>query len=266
MFDINKPVTNPDLVKAINDSYPNQIDKQKHIILEARKARLLAPVLISPEPEGEINVNERVIKKDTTISFNLIEDTNNQKYFIAFTDWNALRKWRNIEKQQTIVTSFDDLSSMVLNSHDGHSGFVINPYGEDIVFRRSLLEALHEEQNMPIINSTNEYVVKKDSKVMLGQPRVFPQDLVDAITRYLENQKMVRAAYFMQMLREEELSYLLIIDFSGNKKVLFGGISKSVQGYLNGMNIDMMPLETGFAQEAIRNVKPFYMRKRPSMF
>lgn len=114
MFDINKPVTNPDLVKAINDSYPNQIDKQKHIILEARKARLLAPVLISPEPEGEINVNERVIKKDTTISFNLIEDTNNQKYFIAFTDWNALRKWRNIEKQQTIVTSFDDLSSMVL--------------------------------------------------------------------------------------------------------------------------------------------------------
>ena len=266
MIDINKPVTNPDLVKAINDSYPNQIDKQKRIVLEATKAHLLAPVLISPEPEGDINVNERVVKKDTTISFNYLEDTNNQKYFIAFTDWNALRKWRNIEKQQTLVVTFDDLSSMVLNSNNGHAGFVINPYGEDIVFRRPLLEALKEEQNKPIIGNACEYVVKKDTRVMLGQPKVFPQDLVDAITRYLENQKMVRAAYFMQMLREEELSYLLIVDFSGNKKVLFGGISKSVQGYLNGMNIDMMPLETGFAQEAIRNVKPFYVRKRLSIF
>jgi len=108
-------------------------------------------------------------------------------------------------------------------------------------------------------------VVKKDTRIMLGQPRVFPQELVDAITRYLENQKMVRAAYFMQMFREEELSYLLIVDFLGDKKELFSGIAKNVQGYLNGMNINMMPLEAGFAQEAIRNIKPFYIRKRFSI-
>ncbi len=266
MIDINKPVTNPDLLKAINDSYPNQTDRQKQIILEVRKAHLLAPVLISPEPEGDINVNERVIKKDTTISFNLIEDTNNQTFLIAFTDWNALRKWSNIENQQTLIVTFEDLSSMVLNSKDGHAGFVINPYGEDIVFRRSLLEALKEEQNKPIIDNSCEYVVKKDTSVMLGQPRVFPQELVDAIKRYLKNQRMVRAAYFMQMLRDEEISYLLIVDFSGDKKELFSGIANSAQGYLNGMNIDMMPLEAGFAQNAVRNVKPFYIRSLFGVF
>lgn len=260
MIDINTPVTNPDLLSALKDTSSSQENRLERIVAEAKKAHFLAPVSISLEHANDKSSREIVLEKDTTIRFNLIKNAMNQEFFVVFTDWNALRKWRNVENQQTLIVTFEDMSSMVLNSKDCHEGFVINPFGEDFVFTKQLIQALMQEQNNPTIGNADEVVVRKDTEVLLGQPRIYPKDLIESIIKVLKKQKKVKAAYFMQMLREKEISYLIVVDFSGDKKELFDDIAICARPYLNGMYIDLMPLESGFAQNAIRNLKPFYIR------
>lgn len=93
MIDINKPVTNPELLEAIDamrlDSASENLDK---VINEVMRAHFLSPVIIAPAPDSD-NDGVAVLKEKTTISFHMIEDNMNHSYFLAFTDWDELRKW-----------------------------------------------------------------------------------------------------------------------------------------------------------------------------
>lgn len=73
MMDVNKPVTNPELVRAISEMGENSKEKQDQVINEIMKAHFISPVIISPTPQPSININEAVIKKNTTISLVLLK-------------------------------------------------------------------------------------------------------------------------------------------------------------------------------------------------
>lgn len=85
--------------------------------------------------------------------------------------------------------------------------------------------------------------------------------MVDAVSSFLKRQKNVNAAYLQLMKKEEEYSYLIIVDFSGDKKEVFGGIYQAAQPHMNGMFIDMVPFDSDFGRNATVNVEPFYKRK-----
>jgi SseB protein. len=267
MIDINKPITNPELVKAINEMAENNSqEKWNKVIDEVMKAHFISPIIISPSPEHPTNTNEVVLKQDTKISFNMIENNENQQFFLSFTDWEELRKWHFSENQQTLITTFDDLASMVLNEKGNAEGFVINPYGGSITFNKELIRSLKEEKERRAKGGVVEQVVKRDTTVKLGQPRVYPKQMVDAISQHLKNKKNVKAAYLQLMIKEEEQSYLVIIDFTGDKREVFDGVAKVAMTYLNGMFLDMVPIDDEFGRTATRNVEPFYKRKSFGLF
>jgi hypothetical protein len=61
MIDVNKPVTNPELVRAISEmGKSNSKEKQDQVINEVMKAYFIPPVIISPTLEPSINNNEAV--------------------------------------------------------------------------------------------------------------------------------------------------------------------------------------------------------------
>jgi len=267
MIDVNKPVTNPELVRAISEMGENNSkEKQNQIINEVMKAHFISPVIISPTPESSININEAVLKKNTTISFSIIENTANQKLFLAFTDWDELRKWHNSENQQTLILTFDDLVAMVLDEKGNSDGFVVNPFGGNVIFSKSMIKALKEEKERQAKGGVVEQVVKKDTAVQLGQPRIYPKEMVKAISDHLKNQKNVKAAYLQLMVKEGEQSYLVIIDFTGDKREVFDRVAKVAMSYLNGMFIDMVPFDSEFGRNATKNIEPFYKRKTFGLF
>lgn len=267
MVDVNTPVTNPELVVAIKEVQENSTpETQDNLINEVMKAHFIAPVNISPVPGPSDETGSVTLNEKTTISFNIIENTANQQFFLAFTDWEELGKWHKSEKQQTLILTFDDLAAMVLDEKGNSDGFVINPYGGNIVFNRGLVKALRDEKERRANGGVVEHEVKKDTSVQLGQPRVYPQELVNAISDHLKKQKNVQAAYLQLMVKDGEQSYLVVVDFTGDRRALFDGIAKVAMPHLNGMFIDLVPMNSDFGLNATRSVEPFYKKKRFGLF
>lgn len=267
MIDVNKPVTNPELKVAIKVMKESDTkESQDHLINEVMKAHFISPVIISPLPGNSGDSSQAVLKKNTKIDFSIIENTAKQQFFLAFTDWKELRKWHKGENRQTLILTFDNLAAMVLDKKGNSEGFAINPYGENIIFNKTMIRALWEEKERQAKGGVIEQVVKKDTTVQLEQPKIYPKEMVNAISNYLKKQKNVQAAYLQLMIKEGEQSYLVIVDFTGDRRKIFDGIVNVVMSYLNGMFIDLVPYDSDFGRNATNNIEPFYKKKKFGLF
>ena len=77
----------------------------------------------------------------------MLSTEDGRKFFMAFTDWMELKKWKDEENQQTFAMSFDDYAGMLLRKDaQGNSspalGFVINPFGGNIVVTREMVAGM----------------------------------------------------------------------------------------------------------------------------
>ena len=60
---------------------------------------------------------------------------------------------------------------------------------------------------------------------------------------------------------ETNKSWLLILDFEGDRNYIFSKISQAARNYLGNMYLDMLPYEDDFAKNAVVNHKTFYNKK-----
>ncbi|MNC78298.1 hypothetical protein D3C75_1304700 [compost metagenome] len=67
------------------------------------------------------------------------------------------------------------------------------------------------------------------------------------------------------MIKEADKSYLLVLDFTGDKEQLFSNIAKIAMPYAGGMYIDFIPYADSFGKSAVKASSPFY-KKRPWPF
>ena len=131
-----KPLTNPELLQAVERMNREQSRESREAVLDLviSTARFLAPVTITPAPDGSL-------EEGTAIQFQLLANQDDQPFFPAFTSWEELRKLCGPKNQQTLVLSFPDYAKMVLQ--DGRAaGFVIDPFGCCLSFDRPMLEHL----------------------------------------------------------------------------------------------------------------------------
>jgi len=64
------------------------------------------------------------------------------------------------------------------------------------------------------------------------------------------------------MVKENEKSYLLIVDFKGDRNSVFSAIANAAIPHIhNGMPVDMVPFTDKFGRDAATG-EPFYRRKK----
>ncbi len=146
-MDVNRPVENPELIAAIKLlCADNSEENQANMINEVLKASFITPVKITPDPPAPDAEGKTVLPKETVIGFVTLENAEKEELFLAFTDWQQLAIWRVKGDEQTIVVTYDDLSTLVLDPRGKSSGFVINPYGDNIVIRKQLIKTINEKR------------------------------------------------------------------------------------------------------------------------
>lgn len=258
-MDVNTPVTNPILVHAIkeikNEITPKTQDEYFKAVMDAR---FLSPVTIDPPlPAGKDG--KTTLTEDTKINFFGYTDGNGDEYLPVYTDWVALKKWRDIPDEQTVITSYKDISGMVL-SNSQSKGFVINPYSHHIPVRRNMIEHINARPH-------NQWTVKKGAKVHLGTPANDPVSLKSAISKHLKKQKNVKSAYLALMEKDKEFSFLIVVDFVGDRNTTFQGIaSAAVPQLKKEERIDMVPAGSDIGKQVMHDFQPFYKRKMFRMF
>lgn len=250
MIDVNKPVTNPELVDSMNKFLNERSAENEGVLIEKiTKAHYLAPIILQGEIENGI------LKAGSTISFKMLTNSLGETFFMAFTDWDELAKW-STEKEETLISTYDDLKSMVLKDTENVKGFVINPYGQNIVITPELMQYFSQ--------SKSEVVIEKDTKILLGQPANYPHEMVNALSDFFKNHTEVEKAFLFLAHKEgdEKPNLMLIIDFTGEKEALFPQIAAVAQGYLGKDEfIDLVSMGTGFGKNAAKGAVPFYKKK-----
>ncbi|MBR3787230.1 MAG: SseB family protein [Firmicutes bacterium] len=139
------PVSNPDLIKAINKAKenPDQINSNR-MLNEAVKAKYLIPIKMESTIVMDGNKGYGDVE-DANINFELLKANTGKIYYPVFTDLKELQKCAVDKNQSSMVVSFDDLAALLLQPMNAIAGFVINPMGDNICFSTHMIAAMKKD-------------------------------------------------------------------------------------------------------------------------
>jgi len=252
-MDINKPITNLKLVEILDEiknNYSHQ--KEAEFFKELVCTKFLVP--ITSDSLTECSSGETILKENVTIKFVAINDSEGNVYLPVFTDWEEIKKWNSEDNVKTLILTFQDCKTIAMGEDNEHKGFVLNPFGQNIVFGENLIQQVGQE------NVESE----KEETVMLGVPEQYPVQMVADIKKNLLYMPSVKSAYLLLMIRDEnDKSYLLIVDSSDEHNIIFEKIGDIAMKYLGEEEkLDFVPLSSEFGRSAIEGHTPFYERKQ----
>lgn len=259
--DVNQPVFNPrlkGLLAAARLKRTQECIKDiTNLIFEeiAMQANFLSIIELSEEPVANGD-GTATFQKDSMMRIPMISTQDNKHFYPVFTDWGEIRKWTNCPSNKTMILDFDSYAEMVLRD-DKTEGIAINPFGADFILDRKTIEHIRTRKDI-ITKGVSEQKVTKGTQVTLGEPKDYPTEMVGAIKTYLNGEPAIRKAWLRLMCRNEEYSYLLVVDFEGDKDSVFGKIADAARPYLRNMYIDMIPFADDFGKQAVEGVEPFY--------
>lgn len=149
MKPIDNDVVNPALMLAISRMKEhNNIVTQNKMVEEALQARFLVPCVMRFKPGTE--QEERRTTANTFPVINMIKTTEDQLYFMAFTDMGELKKWQDNEGQNVLILGFDDVAGLALNPKSNAAGFVINPLTTNVVFQKHVIEMILDNREKAV--------------------------------------------------------------------------------------------------------------------
>ena len=288
MADIKK-LKKQDLIMAYHlMQYNATPERQAEFMQEVVKARFLAPASFDPEPEtGEDG--KLKLQPNTKVSFPEVANNEGKKYLPAFTDWKSAQKWELKEGQRLIATNFEDYAAMVLRDQDA-SGFVINPFEENIRIERNVIAAIKQQQAAFIKQKLAEAQKRQaEQKVQAaagqgngaaGQPagqqgqsapgqaqrtvtlsfhriEKCPEKFLEEARTYLKTQP-VKKAYLQGLMQGDRKGCLFVLDHEGDEKALFNELAKISKPYMPGMYLYATTVNSDLGKKAINGMEPFY--------
>lgn len=288
MADI-KELKNQDLIMAYHlMQYNATPERQAEFMQEVVKARFLAPASFDPEPEtGEDG--KLKLQPNTKVSFPEVANNEGKKYLPAFTDWKSAQKWELKEGQRLIATNFEDYAAMVLRDQDA-SGFVINPFEENIRIERNVIAAIKQQQaafiKQKLAEAQKRQAEQKGQAAAgqgngaAGQPagqqgqsapgqaqrtvtlsfhriEKCPEKFLEEARTYLKTQP-VKKAYLQGLMQGDRKGCLFVLDHEGDEKTLFNELAKISKPYMPGMYLYATTVNSDLGKKAINGMEPFY--------
>ncbi len=223
--DVNQPVENPKLKTLFAQWRQAQTNDLLNQVFEelVLHSHFLSVISFSVEPTPNNN-GTAVFQKGAVLSLPMITTQDGKSFYPAFTDWEELKKWSALTAPpKTLVLSFDDYAGMVLGK-EGAAGVVINPFSDNFLLNYETLAHLRTQKDLRT-KGVSKQVATKDETVQLGTPKEYPAAMVEAISNYLKTQPTARRAWLRLMIRNNEQSYLLVLDFSGDQDTVFSSIA-----------------------------------------
>lgn len=255
MPEATKPITNPQLVEAIKHLHQNNTPANQNLALDlvVNHAKLLAPVLVTPIPgkKGE--------KQQANIQFQLISTQDGRPFLPAFTDETELKKFIGEKKTQVMVVHFDQYSAM-LSQEQKAQGLVINPMGLSLTLEQKTVLNLAQRKK-ELAQRQNENPAERGTQMVVGDPAELPEEMLQAVCEMAKTHEDIRTLWLRLMLRPDGAQrYMIVVEHTGQQDVVFQAITDAARPHFGEIPVDVIPADTGFAQAAIEDAKPFYAK------
>lgn len=215
---------------------------------------LLTTTPLPADTENQQPIME--VQEDTPIDFALIKSDGGEAFFPLFTDFEQLGKWRSAPSNQALILGFDELAAMISGA-ENVSGISINPFQQNILIPRSGMLKLKEQKEIHQTGHT-QVDLQGQSKVQLMEPGTAADELKAALTNLFSEDPSIKQAWVQLMKKDEETTFLLVVDFDGDRETLFPVIAKAAAPHLQGFYLDIVPYGPGFPENAVADKTAFY--------
>jgi len=254
-------IDNSELEAAIysfrQEMNPTDFNKALKLV---QKAKLFCPASVKETTqavEQEDGTVELAPKKDLTM-FTLTNKEGKQ-YIGAFTSPMQARAANEDNKLPTgnlAVMGIKELYSFLVTSKGQIDGIVINPFSTSFVLTSQMVLSL---------GAAELYVPKQGEPVRITAFKGYPEGFLNKLIDTLNEDGRVKQMYIVMMEKENKTKSLLgIIDHddmpASDRKPLFDKIARAFNDFSQGMHLMFVPYTDGFAQNAIKNAKPCYVR------
>ena len=257
--DVNKPLENFRLNVLLKETKENQTETGMNMLFEeiVMNARFLSVIFLSELPKPNED-GTATFQKNTTMQMPMLSSAGGKHFYPVFTDHAELEKWQKMEKPNTLVLTFDDYAAF-LEKNEQAEGIVINPFSDNFVLNRKLMAHLKTQKDLRT-KGVSRNKITKDTKVMVGEPKEYPAELVEALQEHMKGVPARERAWIRLMIKDNGQSFLVVVDFTGNREEIFGQIAAVARPYLKNIYLDMIPYQDGFGEKAAENVEPFYQK------
>lgn len=241
-----------------NDKSPEAQDKFLNVLV---KSRLITPVTIDPPPTEQDEMGRSKIPPNAKITFHLMKNDNGSLYYPMFSNWEELRKGPHAPTQNTLVLPFREIANIIIKNPESSEGFVLNPFNEGIVVSKQLVEGVVNviekamKEQKPSLSE-----MKVGTDVKLGDFKNPPQEIIDKLTEYFDNTCCVTTAYILAMMHDDKHSFLVVVDYEGDKQKIYTEIGNIIKPLAGDRGIAITDCDSELGKKAMIGRFPFYDR------
>lgn len=261
---INEKISSPQLKKLLGDfKQKHGTDKGMEALNEVAnelvfKARIMAPVQLSAEPEKKGGVLSA--KPGTQISFVLLTD-GDKSYLPVFTDNAEFDKWNfgGGKPEYTVAFDFNGMAS-IFEGSAACTGAVINPFTDNMMIQRDMLLKWYEEAQIKQ-HGHARHTITPDTPTEVYQLNPYPMLLSNKLCETAKGLPGVNAMWLRGIKLNGDDGLLLICDLSedGNNGI-FKTLGDCATPMLEGKALHIVTLDSDFGKKSAENVLPFYTK------
>lgn len=257
-------IENPKLREAMRKlreaDTENRMVTEEEFVRELLSAQFLMPAEFEtpmplPKPgEGPIQVQGK-------LKMFVLNAQNQESYLMAFTDAEEMRKWQKEGKQHVLLWRFPQYANILLKPDCPHIGFVINPYGENVIVKKDFIERIMKR--LKLVTPTQKPFVlggEPERAAVKTDYSDYPDGLAEAVIEYVKNSGDVELAYLMNVTKGEEKELLMVVKTTENPRYLFPCIQNAAEPKLAGYTLNILSLDTDVAKAAVQGQQPIFAR------
>lgn len=259
-------IDNSKLQKALDVLKEDDTPANRNIMFEEliMHSRLMVPGSFDPPPVVS-ETGKVVVPEGAKINFQMVTSSDKRNWFMAFTNMEEMKKWPDCDAKSTLALGFDDLAGLV-QRNVGSAGMVVNPFSNNLVIPREMIDKFVEQKKLRMSMSKNGTPIAPNKQVAITDPRVFPERMTEALKKFFKNKKQVHSAYVRMMIQGKLVSYLIVVDFDGEKQPLFDQIAEIAKPFLGTFYLNIVPLNAELGTKATEKSEPFYTKKESKPF
>lgn len=134
-----------------------------------------------------------------------------------------------------------------------------SPYGKEL-----LPNEIESLLNGSIFEQEHGHQIEEDTPVRIGQPKIYPQELVKELNKLFKKHPEVKDAYLamIEMKPETEPHLIIALDMDGDLRSVTNYAGPLAEKVLNNQMIDFIQIDDkgGISDYFLKETQPFYRR------
>lgn len=221
-------------------------------------ASFLVPAELAVEPTKDNNGNLSV-PSSANISFVIFSLDAQRRYLPVFSTMAELDKWQKPDNVHMFKMDFEHIVH-ILQQLDSDVGLVLNPYTDALLMKRPMVMKWHEQLQISRNGHASHTIpIEMADKAYALNP--LPFQMMNVLCDTARKNPAVNALWLRGIKLNEEHSYLLVVDFTGDRQAALSPLGEAARKFLGNKPLHIVPHDEGFGGKVVEGITPIYTKE-----